>query len=436
MRFFAHDGQTVHGPSPVEELTRLPGFDGTTLVCPAGSENSNDWKPALAYPPFRVVLLAPRLKLNAPPAPTAPCPRCAHANPKKARFCNECGARMDGTLPPPPPAPAPDVPALLLPPDPAPFDLPATAEPSARFEPLIPEPAPDPYVSELPPEPVAVEAAPAPNPGASAFRKTLIAAFVGAAAASGGLGWWLLKPHRPHVPAGAELTVTPPAAPAADAAPAPVSPPPAAPPPVPAAPAESPKPVAAEPPPAPKPAKKKKAPKRPAFKPIRKAKVQAPPVEEKPAEPGAPSTDDGVLLPGIPRRVPPKAATEPAKDAELAPPGKEDSKEPAAAPPAGPAEDPAAGQVREQFEFCSQLLSQGAYADHFDTCLCASARQAAPYGGKSDVYAAKMKKAGAKNAPAAPAPGAVALDGASATITAGGTTEHWSLEDGLWCRAK
>ncbi|MFI5363192.1 MAG: hypothetical protein ACHQ49_14595, partial [Elusimicrobiota bacterium] len=105
MRFFAHDGQSVHGPAAPEELIKLPGFDGDTLVCPVGSESSADWKPALAYPPFREALLAPGPKLTpltppqpaAPrPAPARPCPRCSRANPVDATFCNGCAARMDG----------------------------------------------------------------------------------------------------------------------------------------------------------------------------------------------------------------------------------------------------------------------------------------------------------------------------------------------------
>ncbi|MFI5363880.1 MAG: hypothetical protein ACHQ49_18105, partial [Elusimicrobiota bacterium] len=59
MRFFAHAGGAVHGPATPDDLLKLPGFDGDTLVCPVGSENSSDWKPALAYPPLREALLTP-----------------------------------------------------------------------------------------------------------------------------------------------------------------------------------------------------------------------------------------------------------------------------------------------------------------------------------------------------------------------------------------
>ena len=69
MRFYAHDGKSTHGPAGIEELLKLPGFDGDTLVCPVGSDDSADWKPALAYAPFKKALLEAPL-----PAPAAPVP--------------------------------------------------------------------------------------------------------------------------------------------------------------------------------------------------------------------------------------------------------------------------------------------------------------------------------------------------------------------------
>ncbi|MBI4061299.1 MAG: hypothetical protein HY403_07695, partial [Elusimicrobia bacterium] len=76
MRFFAHDGKTTHGPAGIEELLKLPGFDGDTLVCPVGSTDTADWKPALAYPPFKKALLeaaaaSPAPRPASPPAPAA-----------------------------------------------------------------------------------------------------------------------------------------------------------------------------------------------------------------------------------------------------------------------------------------------------------------------------------------------------------------------------
>jgi len=480
VRFFAHDGKTVHGPSPVEELTRLPGFDGDTLVCPVGSENSADWKPALAYPPFRAALLAPPPRpapAPPPPAPTKPCPACAQRNPERARFCNACGARMDGGPRTPPPAPAP------VPVEPAPVPLDVAAPAAA------PEPAPE-----------APAAVPAPAADPAALRKTLIAAFVGATVASGGLGWWLLRPAPVHVPSGAELNLTPPApsspapqkqpeppppaaAPAPSPAPVVAAPPavPAAPPPPPAAPktakrprakpapAKSAAPEAVKPrrvPRAPRARKAKlaqEAPKEPnLLPPAEKAEAPAPAAESaakpapaaksetaaKPEPPPAPKAapaapeENGFLLPGVPRRVTASSKKAPKKNAP-APDAPKTETPTDAAPSAAPApasadgaEDPAAGQVREQFEFCSQLLSQGAYGDHFDTCLCAATRQAAPYKGSRDAYAAAMKKRAAAHALAASADaGGITLEGATATVKTGAAVQRWALEDGLWCRA-
>ena len=55
----------MHGPAEVDDLLKLPGFDGDTLVCPVGSTDSADWKPALAYPLLKRALIAPE------PAPAA-----------------------------------------------------------------------------------------------------------------------------------------------------------------------------------------------------------------------------------------------------------------------------------------------------------------------------------------------------------------------------
>lgn len=193
MRFFAHDGTSTHGPAGIDELLKLPGFDGDTLVCPVGSDDSADWKPALSYLPFKKALLeaeassptslkplgapspqmtpmlalppmptlSPMVSLVSsranppapPPAKTSACPRCAHANLEEARFCNLCGARMDGRAedisPAPsaamPPTPAPPVP---MPPTPAPsVAMPPTPAPSIPVD--IPmanqEPAFDPF---------------------------------------------------------------------------------------------------------------------------------------------------------------------------------------------------------------------------------------------------------------------------------------------------
>lgn len=171
MRYFAHDGSTTHGPASVDELTARPWFDGDVLVCPVGSDDSADWKPALAYPEFKTALLAPKrvaVKLEPLPAPLAarmapaaepapqpavsfePCPHCGAGNPASARFCNACGWRMDGAKPlmeaPSAPAPAP-APAPLFAAPPAAFVPPPAFAPPAE---TAPAPAPAPV---MPPPP-------------------------------------------------------------------------------------------------------------------------------------------------------------------------------------------------------------------------------------------------------------------------------------------
>jgi hypothetical protein len=465
VRFFAHDGQTVHGPSRVDELTKLPNFDGDTLVCPVGSESSADWKPALAYPPFRAVLLAPASRTApaprtvAPPTPTTPCPRCAQRNPEKARFCNDCGARMDGREEAPPMASAPPTARPRMGQMLEEFPAPAAAEPpSAPPEPT----APDSFESlssnltfmlpsETAPAPAVVDPAPAAAPASAAWRTPLIAAFIGAMIAGSGLGWWLLRPAAKKAAPGSELNLTPPAPSApAQAMESPQSAPIAAPASVVAAAPAAPPPSASGLPKAQAPAadkapavkatrpkaarvRKPRAKRPTAFKPVRAAKEKTAQTEaEKPAPAAsAAPPDDGFLLPGVPRRLPvSKKSPKPDAAAKADAPGQE---------PVAPdrAEDPSASQVREQFEFCSQLLAQGAYADHFDTCLCAGARQSATYGGDRKKYAAAMKKlaeAGALDSRAGA--GEIALDGATAKVSAGKTNQNWALEDGLWCRAQ
>ncbi|MEQ1920288.1 MAG: hypothetical protein ABL955_13940, partial [Elusimicrobiota bacterium] len=152
-----------------------------------GSTDTADWKPALAYPPFKKALLesleasvelpkaaqlppmpailpaAPAMPLPAPfplplpvladspkqaPVPkTIPCPRCAHANLEEAHFCNSCGAPMDGRLEDlSPKAPVDSPKASLPPPAPAPAPAPSPAFDSfAHLDPMLSyptEPAP------------------------------------------------------------------------------------------------------------------------------------------------------------------------------------------------------------------------------------------------------------------------------------------------------
>ncbi|MEK7389092.1 MAG: hypothetical protein AAB036_05295 [Elusimicrobiota bacterium] len=112
-----------------------------------------------------------------------------------------------------------------------------------------------------------------------------------------------------------------------------------------------------------------------------------------------------------------------------------------------PDDDRAAlAQVKEQFDFCAQLLAQGAYGDHYDTCLCKDARKAAPFNNQRGAYAASLKsKAAAGRLENAAKIISSKLNGASATVTAHwrvlpsefgrNETQTWRLEDGLWCRA-
>ena len=90
------------------------------------------------------------------------CPSCAHANLEDARFCNACGARMDGRLQDiSAPAPVEAVTTPALPPAPPPTPPPATLSPassevaSTQFTVPPPSPASAPAapVSPLPVEP-------------------------------------------------------------------------------------------------------------------------------------------------------------------------------------------------------------------------------------------------------------------------------------------
>lgn len=427
MRFFAHDGKTLLGPAEPEELLQKPGFDGDTLVCPVGSENSADWKPALSYPVFRDALLAPKLKTAPPPQPstppppppTAPCPRCKHDNPMGARFCNECGVRMDRAM------------GRMS-------ALEETETPSPGLPTIVPEPAPEPAAQSAPVSGPVVPLEPAAAPAmASSWKKTALAAFLSAVVAGGGLGWWLLKPRRarprPFVaapaPIAARVAATAVAAPpVARSTPTVAAAPVAAPPPIPSRPAAKPAPPPASP-----------APKLVAKRVSRRKKARRVLLlrngsdEKAAAAPAKSSTtaDSGFLLPGVPKPV---AAT-PTKSGAPAPP-----------PAPAPADDAASSgggddqQVREQIDFCAQLLAQSAFIDHFDTCLCASARQAPPYKGLAAVYVAEMKKLASSGVFQSPVPPQkVAVDGSTAkvAIKRGGAVaaETWKLEDGLWCRA-
>jgi len=103
-------------------------------------------------------------------------------------------------------------------------------------------------------------------------------------------------------------------------------------------------------------------------------------------------------------------------------------------------------QVHEQFDFCAQLLAQGAYGDHYDTCLCKDARDAAPYRGRRAFYVtAKKKDASDGRLEASAKILSLRIDAGVATVKAKwkssaadkgrDASQAWKLEDGLWCQA-
>jgi hypothetical protein len=141
-------------------------------------------------------------------------------------------------------------------------------------------------------------------------------------------------------------------------------------------------------------------------------------------------------------------ATDPLESLALAEPGKSQPTPGIEDEPVKSAEGDqlALVQVHEQFDFCAQLLAQGAFGDHYDTCLCKDARDAAPYRGRRGFYAsAKKKEASAGHLETTAKILSSKIDGGSAKVTArwkassgdkGRTSSQtWKLEDGLWCQA-
>jgi hypothetical protein len=161
------------------------------------------------------------------------------------------------------------------------------------------------------------------------------------------------------------------------------------------------------------------------------APTSQPPIEK--SEPSHVETHARMMLPGVPLPgVPPR----PEKKTET-------KAEPVAA--ATQPEDGTTRQVREQFEFCAQLLTQGAMDDHFETCLCPDARKSAPYHGQRSNYVTTLKKLAAAGMleTSAHVTGIV-LQGDVAQVTAKWkmsstgkereVAERWRLDGGLWCR--
>jgi len=562
---------------------KLPGFDGDTLVCPVGSNDTADWKPAIAYPPFKKALLeapvavaaqsslmpmpvisplapmpvsalsvptiAPLAPRPLPPAPvvppvkTVPCPGCAHANLEAARFCNSCGAHMNGRREEPAPAPAA---APTPPPFPAPdiFPAPATApDPFAHLDPLLSFPTEPAPMTESPRRPLqpgkmgqlaaletsapaVYEPLPSPAPAHAAEvpaiwkRPGVLPALTVAAIVASGLAYMALNKTAAVEPV-AELTPLA-STPMPETTPAPQV---YTPPPTTSSPAM----------PAPRSFKPKKlsnfggqlpagssiaatAPKRARkSRPIRAPKVEPPAgggdtfIESRAPEPKArkkraaktapaQTNDDGedpllealltnatetsaeaggkalptigqrptakpsqFSLPGLSRpvsasdRTPgPGPIAEESSSTQIAGLDTPALNEPGkSTPPPGIENEPvksaegdqlALVQVHEQFDFCAQLLAQGAFGDHYDTCLCKDAREAAPYRGRRGFYVtAKKKEAASGKLESTAKILSSKIDNGVAKVTARWTagggdkgrnaTQDWKLEDGLWCQA-
>ena len=444
----------VRRPATVAELVLLPAFDGNTLVCPVGSENSADWKPALAYRLFREALLAAKAKA---PAPTERCAACGHANPADSHFCNSCGKKIGAS-----PAAAPPM-AQRSEPEPRRLE-PEPPVPAAQPDPE-PTPEPAPIEPELPPiVPIA-----APSPAATGSSKVLWLLILSVLAVAGGAyAYWTLVMHGDLRQVLKSATQATPAAVSTStpsvpldtvtvAVPLTVAPPTPAP-----EPAVTPKTAPAAPPPQPE----KSLPLSPSRKGKRRAKkpmpIPAPAklgaaalidsvTKETPSEETsnpAPAADGGFMLPGVPRRAPAKSGLTPKIDAVIPEPPKsaDSTTPPSTTVSEGPkVEDGTTRQVHEQFDFCVQLLAQGAYEDHFETCLCADARQAAPYRGRKSVYATALKKrSSAGKLETHAVVGSINVNETNASVVADWkssafakprkVTENWRLEDGLWCQ--
>lgn len=495
VRFYWFDGKAPQGPFEVESLLQQPGFGSESIVCPVGSEKPEDWKAAVNYELLRDALFKPKPIILAPPPPvTMPCPACRHRNPDEAAFCNRCGHPMKEAPPAPAPAPAPE-------PAPAPAPAPPTPEPTPAPAPALeaapPEPAPAspppmfravPKAPEMsagpkrgarsggmgrigraqeqqgaaeppaPAQPAPVPAAKPPEPffsdepptAAQKSHKTiLIAAVVFSVTLSALAAFMLSRQPAPKPEPAQPAAATPPAAPPA---PEPAPPRPAAPP-EPAAPAAQP--PVPEAPPQPK-RKRRKKPSAPALPPELPPAPEQPKTESEPAENPDQAATPASAQPAA-ADEPPPAPAEPAAP-ELALPGltKKVRKKPAAAsapedaaknesapePPLSEGDKLMLNSAKEQFNFCHQLMSQGAFGDFYDACLCAAAKKDPQYKGRRRVFVDKTAKdnfeAGAKFEISD-----ARVDGPNVLITAQWSradgdnlrTEKWTAEEGLWCRS-
>ncbi len=268
MRFFAHDGKTTHGPAGIDDILKLPGFDGDTLICPVGSNDTADWKPAMAYPPFKKALLESVAVTPPAPAPSlAASPLFTPIDSPESMLAPTSSTPilplpMIQPMQPMPPPPAPVEPPSAMP---SPLDLPQASvnpfdrlaapapvtDPFARLDPMLnfpPEPAPatsfDAPKLPLQPgkmgqlaafdEPMPAASAPAlapePDPEPAAVpvwkRPLVLAAFAGAAVLSAAGTYMMLGKPAP-VETVAELSPSAPSpVPEDSPAPAVYTPPP------------------------------------------------------------------------------------------------------------------------------------------------------------------------------------------------------------------
>ena len=414
---------------------------------------------------------------------TVACPRCAHANLEEARFCNSCAARMDGRpedVIPTPDAFAHQDPLLSFPAQTQPMSLPESPRRPpqsgkmgqlAAFE----EPAPTASYAS-----VSAVSAPEPVPAVASVpvwkRPTLLAAFASAAVVAASLAYVTLRKKVPttvdELPSSSRMPM---------------------PEPVPAAPLDSTPPETSSPaipaPRAPK-AKTKSKGKRTAKADKASQDDRDPLLEalladatlpasgaaaESAADKAAPSIDRSPAtkpgqfsLPGLQRPVSASDRSPAPHTRAPLPPNEEVSPAQIAGPPSplavpgkptptpgiedGPDKSTEGAQlalveVHEQFDFCAQLLVQGAYGDHYDTCLCQDTRKAAPLLGRRSFYVtAKKKEAGDGLLGTTAKILSSTIDGGVAKVTArwksGGAgkgrdlSQTWKLENGLWCQAR
>lgn len=432
MRFYYFDGQAIRDPLEVTELLQQAGFGPESLVCPVGSQNTDDWKAAINYEVLRQALL------DAPPkasSPGARCPLCGHENPGDAVFCNHCGAslarpegrghgggmgRIGDAMPDlPAPAAASALPASAADARPDQADLARSKKRRAWILAIV--------VGCLVLAALAAvymkRKKSSRRPAARrAAAKSLVSPAPGdplrPSAATPGTAGMGTPPAVPVSPEAAPApTATNSATPASQAEPAPQPPAPgpqAQATPLPprtrrAKPRIKPKPAAAGP------EEASQAPPRPRPKFGRKA---APPSE-------SPQEEKALELPGIPKKVKRAPAAQPGASSGL----------------------PDADRIlmesaKDQFTYCQQLLKGKSFETVFRNCLCQARRDGPPFKGKLKRFV--------KEAERGPEVGSAfevlstQVQEQSVIITARWSptakepverAEKWSFEEGRWCQA-